>query len=96
MQWKDMDCGIIARYVRRWDAAMTTTKARKPRTKLRDTDLSTDIAYRGPLSYRSFKAIGWLCIVFAQVAIVMSLGIEADATMAEKLMTPQMVFNALG
>ena len=33
-----------------------------------------DIGYRGPLNYRFFQILGWICIVIAQIVIMMSLG----------------------
>lgn len=65
-------------------------KKRKPKTpkdpirkkngkiRLHALTLEEDLKYRGPLSYREFKIFGWLCIVVAQIIILMRLGIKVN------------------
>lgn len=65
-------------------------KKRKPKTpkdpirkkngkiRLHALTLEEDLKYRGPLSYREFKIFGWLCIVIAQIIILMRLGIKVN------------------
>ena len=36
--------------------------------KQRKFDTEHDIRYRGPLSYRSFKILGWICIALSQAS----------------------------
>ena len=38
-----------------------------------------DLRYRGPLSYRDFKIIGWICIILAQVIVMMKLGVKVNS-----------------
>ncbi len=46
--------------------------------RLHALTLEEDLKYRGPLSYREFKIFGWLCIVIAQIIILMRLGIKVN------------------
>lgn len=46
---------------------------RKKRIKWRDRTLENDIKYGGVLSYRHIRIIGWVCMVIAQVALVLTL-----------------------
>jgi len=51
-------------------------ETKKRRKKLHDVSLEKDIKFRGPLSYRHLKIIGWLCIAAAQAKLVLSLAQE--------------------
>ena len=57
-----------------------TDQAKKKRVMIHETTLENDIRFRGIFTYQHFKMLGWLCIVIAQVAIVLRLGgrINAD------------------
>ena len=48
--------------------------AKKRRLKIHETTLENDIRYRGPLSPTHFKVLGWLCIVVAQIAVLIRFG----------------------
>ncbi len=48
-------------------------EAKKPRQKIHEFDLSQDIRYRGPLSYRYFKIFGWICLALSQLVILFRL-----------------------
>ena len=37
-------------------------------------DIKKDIWYRGPISYRHLKILGWICLIIYQVAFVISIG----------------------
>lgn len=56
--------------------------AKKRRLKIHETTLENDIRYRGPLSTTHFKILGWLCIVIAQVAVLIRLGGRYDGGFA--------------
>lgn len=56
-----------------------TDPAKKKRVRIHETTLENDIRYRGPLSSRHFKILGWLCIVLAQVVLIVRLGGRLDA-----------------
>lgn len=53
--------------------------------KLHDLTTKNDIKYRGPLSYREFKILGWLCIVLTQVIVMMNLGVKVNSAVGEHL-----------
>ena len=58
------------------NAAEESGKSRKKQRKKRniyDVTRENDIKYRGPLSYRSLKVIGWLSIIFTQYVMLMEL-----------------------
>ncbi len=59
-----------------------TSPAKKKRVRIHETTLENDIRYRGPLSSRHFKILGWLCIVLAQVVMIVKLGGRLDAGFA--------------
>ena len=61
----------------------------------RKYDTENDIRYRGPLSYRSFKILGWICIALSQVAMLLTLEARLDPGMADALRTPTMVLKLL-
>ena len=56
------------------DARRNTSQEKKKRIKLYETTQENDIRYIGPLTSQHFKILGWLCIVIAQVAVIMQLG----------------------
>ena len=49
------------------------TKEKKKRQQIHEFDLSQDIRYRGPLSYRSFKILGWICLAISQLVLLFNL-----------------------
>ncbi len=63
--------------------------------KRRRFDTENDIRYRGPLSYRTFKILGWICIALSQVAVLMTVDARMDPGMAEVLQTPTTALNLL-
>ncbi len=44
----------------------------KEKIRMNDITLDHDIRYRGPLSYRALRIVGWVMLVFAQVATVLA------------------------
>ena len=63
--------------------------------KQRRYDTEHDIRYRGPLSYRTFKILGWICIALSQVVVLLTLEARLDPSMADVLQTPTTVLNLL-
>lgn len=63
--------------------------------KQRKFDVENDIRYRGPLSYRAFKILGWICIALSQVALLLTLEVRMDPSMTDALRTPTTVLNLL-
>ena len=64
------------------DNRSTTGPAKKSRIKIHETTHENDIRYRGPLSPQHFKMFGWLCLVAAQVAVLIKTGGRFDARFA--------------
>lgn len=67
-------------------------KVRRRRVRLYERGAHDDIKYRGPLSYRAFQIIGWICLVVTQAVVVITMASKANpntanhyATMAEGL-----------
>ena len=54
----------------------------------------TDIRYRGPLSCRAFKVLGWISIAALHVVFLMQLDTRMDPGMTEPLRIPTMLFSA--
>ena len=68
---------------------------KKKKRRIYDFSPDEDIRYRGPLSYRGYKALGWLCIFFAQLTILLTIGSRMDPGMAAAYQTPIAVFGSL-
>lgn len=64
------------------DNRSTTGPAKKSRIKIHETTHENDIRYRGPFSSQHFKMFGWLCLVAAQVAVLIKTGGRFDARFA--------------
>lgn len=62
-------------------------------SKLHEVDLGRDIRYRGPLSYREFMILGWLCIVLGQALRMMNLGVLANGALAGRFAAPMTVLQ---
>ena len=63
-------------------------RAAKKEKKLSRMTAEQDIRYRGPLSYRAFKLLGWACIVLSQVVVLLTLESKLDPTMTDILVRP--------
>ncbi len=68
--------------------------ARKERRYARMT-AEKDLRYRGPLSYRAFKILGWACIVISQVVVLLTLESKLDPTMTDVLRSPITALNSV-
>jgi len=56
----------------------TSDKARKRRVRLYERGTHDDIKYRGPLSYRAFQIIGWICLVVTQAVVLVTMASKAN------------------
>ena len=68
--------------IRRGEPIMAAKEApEKKRMALRLPTLSleNDISYRGPLSCRLFRFLGWICIVLSFAAVMMELAVSVNA-----------------
>ena len=59
-------------------------KNKKTHIKLKDRTLENDIKFRGPLSYRHLRIIGWVFLVLAQIAMILkfNMKLNADSTLS--------------
>ena len=55
----------------------------KQKKKLYELNLEQDMKYRGPLSYRHFRILGWLMLALLQVAVLLSVGAKLDPSLAD-------------
>lgn len=55
-------------------ARHNASQEKKKRIRLHETTQENDIRYRGPLTAQHFKILGWICIVIAQIAVILRLG----------------------
>lgn len=60
----------------------TNDKARRRRVRLYERGTHDDIKYRGPLSYRAFQIIGWICLVVTQAVILITMASKANPNTA--------------
>ena len=70
-------------------------RAAKNQKRLARMTSAQDIRYLGPLSYRAFKLLGWICIILSQVAVLLMLESKLDPTMTEILVKPIATLNSL-
>ena len=59
-----------------------TTGTVKRRVKLYERGPHDDIKFRGPLSYRAFQIVGWICLVVTQSIILVTLAGKANTATA--------------
>ena len=59
------------------------------------TEGREDIRYRGPLSYRALRILGWICIVIGQVLVWMNLKVRLDPEATEVLKSPSGILTAI-
>ena len=64
------------------------TKQERQQKRIDRLTASEDIRYRGPLSYRGFKILGWACIVLSQVVVLLNLQVRLDPGSAPYLRDP--------
>ena len=57
---------------------------------------TNDIKYRGPLSYRHLLIIGWICISFKVLDILITFGIKLDPNQPQWMLTLGNVSEFLG
>lgn len=62
-------------------------RKKKKRLKISEVDELHDIRYKGPLSYRYLRIIGWLCMCVLPLTIVFSLAKTMKVPGAENLQT---------
>jgi len=66
---------------------------KKKRIQLHEVSLDHDIRYRGPLSYRHFRILGWICIALAQVNLLLGMAAHVSKPIAEKLSAIQTMLS---
>ena len=47
--------------------------AKKRKLKIYEVDQNNDIKFKGPLSYRHFKIMGWIALILGQIGLIMVL-----------------------
>jgi hypothetical protein len=70
-------------------------RAAKRNKRLERMTAAEDIRYRGPLSYRTYKVLGWVCILLSQIVTVLSLVSKADPAAAEELQSVSLILDSL-
>lgn len=58
------------------------TKRLQKKMKMVKITPETDIKYRGPLSYRHLRIIGWLAFAISQIAVILALAGKVDPNIA--------------
>ena len=59
-------------------------QAKQKRVRLHEATHENDIRFRGPLTTQHFKILGWICIVIAQVVVLLTLGARMNDGLAER------------
>jgi len=60
-------------------AAKEAPEKKRMALRLPTLSLENDISYRGPLSCRLFRFLGWICIVLSFAAVMMELALSVNA-----------------
>ena len=61
--------------------------------RLYEVSPATDIKYLGPLSERDFRILGWICLAFAQVVNLMSIGKTINPDLALRFGHFEVIIN---
>ena len=69
-------------------------KAKKEKWYLRD--ISSDIKYLGPLSYRHFKIFGWICLAVGQIGVMLSMVSGSGISVPAQFAPIQTITSAVG
>ncbi len=70
------------------------TKIKKPkRVRLKDRTSKNDIRYRGPLSYSSIRIIGWVFMIFSQLAVLFTFAMKISPDLSSSLTLPTEFFK---
>ncbi|MBR4656943.1 MAG: hypothetical protein IKO68_10350 [Oscillospiraceae bacterium] len=70
-------------------------RAAKKEKKFARMTSEQDIRYRGPLGYRAFKLLGWLCIVLSQAVVMMNLKAQLDPAAEAALQDPIRILSSV-
>ena len=57
----------------------------KKRVRIHEHTAANDIQYRGPLGPQSFQVLGWICIILALVAALLSVACKVDPAIQQEL-----------
>ncbi len=60
-----------------------TARPGRQKIRIHEVTAENDMRYRGPLSVQHFMALGWTCIVLAQLVVILKLGGRFDQSIAE-------------
>ena len=74
---------------------MENDKAKTKRKKLHEFTAADDIRYLGPISYREFKILGWLCILLAQIVILINSAGKLNSDFALRMSTKTTILQFL-
>ena len=73
-------------------AEVKAVESKKPRRRifkkmkrLHEHGMHDDIRYRGPLSFQSFQALGWFCIIMSVVMILLKIRMKITPDQAESI-----------
>ena len=66
------------------------------RIKLNDRTSENDIKYKGVLSYRHIRIIGWLCLIVSQVSTILALAGNIDPGFKQSAQTAITVLSVFG
>lgn len=70
-------------------------KLKRKKRKILERTAENDIRYRGPLSYRHFRIIAWICIALSQVVLLMRLDQMIEPEYAAVYDTPIQVLGLI-
>ena len=66
------------------------------RIRLNDRTLDNDIKYKGFLSYRHLRIIGWLCLAAAQLSTIFALASLIDPSFGQSFQNIKTILSFVG
>ena len=70
-------------------------KIKRRKRRILERTAENDIRYRGPLSYRHFRVLAWLCLIAGQAVVLMRLEQKLDPSYAAAYQTPIAVLQPI-
>ena len=70
-------------------------KIKRRKRRILERTAENDIRYRGPLSYRHFRVLAWLCLIAGQAVVLMRLEQKLDPAYAVAYQTPIAVLQPI-
>ena len=75
--------------------AKKARRRHRKKQKILDRSAENDIRYRGPLSYRHFRTLAWICLALSQVVFLMRLDQKIEPEYGAVYETPILILSVI-